>query len=335
MGAGHKISIVRILLLFAVCVLCICGCGSDGGNNETGAKNGANSGKSVMAVVFPEYDWTAQIIADVEGAPSLDLLIDSGVDIHSYQPSVEDIVAISNCDMFIYVGGESEAWVEDVLKNTTNRNMVVVRLMDAVAGRLREEEVVEGMQAEEEEEDEEGPEYDEHIWLSLNNAKLCCEAITDALCSIDSANGIRYRDNLSAYEKKLDELDGLYRETVNGSDKNTLLFGDRFPFRYLTEDYGLKYYAAFAGCSAESNASFETIAFLADKADALKINTVLAIDGSDEKIARTVVNNSKSGDKQVAVLDSMQSVTNKDIEAGATYYGIMEKNLDVIREALK
>ncbi|MCR5686294.1 MAG: metal ABC transporter substrate-binding protein [Lachnospiraceae bacterium] len=324
------------LLVLAIFILCIGGCSKNDNNSGKDIKKD-NDGITVVTTIFPEYDWTRQILKDNPGSIRLDLLLDSGVDMHSYQPSADDILNISTCDVFIFVGGESEAWVDDVLKNAVNKDMVVVRLMDAIGDRLREEEHVEGMQedCEEESEPENGEaEYDEHIWLSLKNAKICCHAIADALSKVDSKQKDYYEANLKLYESILDELDGQYREVVKTADKDTLLFADRFPFRYMTEDYGLKYFAAFSGCSAETEASFETIAFLAAKADELSLNTILIIDGSDGKIAKTVINSSNNKERDTAVLDSMQSVTKKDMDDGAAYLDMMNKNLDVLKKVL-
>ena len=223
---------------------------------------------SIVCTIFPEYDWVKNLLGDEAKNAELTLLLDSGVDLHSYQPTADDIIKISTCDMFIYVGGESDAWVEDALKEATNKDMVVINLLEVLGDSVKEEEVVEGMEAEEEpdaEEQEEEPEYDEHVWLSLKNAKLLCSYIAQQLALIDEANAQRYTNNADAYIAKLDALDAEYQTAVDSARVKTVLFGDRFPFRYLVDDYGLAYYAAFIGCSAETEASFETVASLAEK----------------------------------------------------------------------
>ena len=286
----------------------------------------------VVTTIFPEYDWAREIIGDKAYNVELTLLLGNGVDLHSYQPSIQDIAKISTADIFIYVGGESDGWVKDALKNATNKNMKVINLMETLGDKLKAEEVKEGMQAEEEEDE---VEYDEHVWLSLRFAKILSTEIANALCEKDAANAAAYKANLSAFAAKLDALDVKYAAAVKAGSKNTILFGDRFPFRYFVEDYGLDYFAAFAGCSAETEASFETVIFLSKKVDELGLNSVLKIESSDGKIARTIIQNTKSKNAKVLTMDAIQSTTLKQAKAGATYLSIMEGNLKVIEEALK
>ncbi|WP_312445575.1 metal ABC transporter substrate-binding protein [Lacrimispora sp.] len=300
-------------------------------------KTSNNDKLSVVCTIFPEYDWVKEILGSHGDDEEITLLLDNGVDLHSYQPTADDIIKISNCDMFIYVGGESDQWVEDALKEAKNKDMVVVNLLEVLGDTVKEEEVVEGMESEEEEtqaDSEEGPEYDEHVWLSLKNAKTFSNYIASKLGEIDSANAADYSANADAYGKKLDQLDESYQQVVNSAKQNTVLFGDRFPFRYLSDDYGLTYYAAFVGCSAETEASFDTIAFLSKKADELGLNTVLTIEGTKHKIAETIVQNTKDKNQTVRTMDSMQSTTAKDAESGATYLSIMQANLEVLKDAL-
>ena len=292
----------------------------------------------IVTTIFPEYDWVMNVLGDTAGNADVTMLLDSGVDLHSFQPTADDIMKIATCDMFIYVGGESDEWVEDALSEAVNPDMVVINLLDVLGDSVMEEELVEGMEGEEEEEEgeeEEGPEYDEHVWLSLRNAAVLTQCIADQLCVIDPANTDAYTANAASYIEELNELDAEYSSAVEEADVNTLLFGDRFPFRYMTEDYGLDYYAAFVGCSAETEASFETIMFLAGKVDESGLNTVLTIEGTDHRIAETVVENTASSDQQILSLDSMQSVTAEDVANGASYIGIMRSNLDILRQALQ
>lgn len=245
---------------------------------------------------------------------------------------------IADCDLFIYVGGESDAWVDDALKEAVNKNMKVINLLDVLGNTVKEEEVKEGMEAEEEEEsgeEEEEPEYDEHVWLSLKNAKILTKAIADDLCEIDEEHKDIYMRNEKAYEEKLDTLDKEYQGTVDAASQKTLLFGDRFPFRYLVDDYGLDYYAAFVGCSAETEASFETVKFLSEKVDELGLKNVITIEKSDQKIAKTIVENTKDKNQNILTLDSMQSTSSDDVKNGTTYLSVMEKNLEVLKEALQ
>ncbi|WP_349945291.1 metal ABC transporter substrate-binding protein [Lacrimispora sp. BS-2] len=306
-------------------------------NTNATTKTSNNHKLSVVCTIFPEYDWVKEILGSHGNNGEITMLMDSGVDLHSYQPTADDIIKISNCDMFIYVGGESDHWVKDALKEAKNKDMVVVNLLEVLGDTVKEEEIVEGMESEEEEAQEghdEGPEYDEHVWLSLKNAKTLCNHIASKLGEIDSANAADYSANADAYEKKLDQLDESYQQTVNSAKQNAVLFGDRFPFRYLADDYGLTYYAAFVGCSAETEASFETIAFLSKKVDELGLNAVLTIEGTKHKIAETIVQNTKDKNQAIRSMDSMQSITSRDAESGATYLSIMEANLEVLKDTL-
>lgn len=331
----------KIITLMLVVVLAVCalsGCGTSKSGEDTKDKK-----IKIVTTIFPEYDWVMQILGDKADKADVTMLLDKGVDLHSYQPSTADIAKISEADVFIYVGGESDEWVEDVLKQAKNKNLKVINLMDVMGDKAKEEEVKEGMQPEEEEhaeeakdgKEEEEVEYDEHVWLSLKNAKIFTKKIADVLSEVDKDDAKTYQANYESYAKKLDDLDKKYADAVASAKNKTLVFGDRFPFRYLVNDYGLDYYAAFVGCSAESEASFETVTFLAKKIDELGLGNVLTIEGKNHKIAKTVVDNTKNKDQKVLTMDSMQSTTSKDVKDGATYLGIMEKNLEVLKEALK
>lgn len=294
---------------------------------------------NIVTTIFPEYDWVSNITSGAEDV-NITLLLENGADMHSYQPTAEDIVKISSCDVFIYVGGESDKWVDDALKGATNKEMTVINLLDILGTKAKEEETVEGMQAEKEEKDgkeeaEEEAELDEHVWLSLKNASMLCGKISDKLSEKDAKNKELYSKNTENYLKKLNELDARYKAVRDSAKYDTLIFADRFPFRYLIDDYNLKYYAAFSGCSAESEASFETVAFLAKKLDELKLPALMKIDGSDGKIANTVLQTSNQKNAQILELNSMQSVNKKDIEDGKTYLSIMESNLAVFTQAVK
>ncbi len=299
----------------------------------------------VVTTIFPEYDWVRNVAGEAEGVDIL-LLLDSGVDLHSFQPTAEDIMNITNCDLFIYVGGESDEWVEDALKEAANENMKTINLLEAMGDMAKEEEVIDGMQEDDHDhehdsddgddhEHEGEAEYDEHVWLSLKNASFLTERIAEVLSEIDPENGDTYKSNAASYIEELKRLDGEYTDVTEKSSGDILLFGDRFPFRYLTDDYGLTYYAAFAGCSAETEASFETIKFLADKTDEYSLKYIMTIEGShDTKLAETIIQSTKDKDQEILSLDSMQSTTSNDAEEGATYISIMEKNLKVLEKAL-
>ncbi len=292
----------------------------------------------VVCATFPAYDWVRQVAGDKANDCEITYLMGNGVDLHSYQPTVEDVAKISNADLFVYVGGESDGWAEDAVKAANNQSLHTVSMLEAVGDAAVEEEVIEGMEKEAEEGDaeggEEGPEYDEHVWLSLRNAQTIVDAIAKQLLSIDPQGAADYAKNADAYKAELAKLDDRYVSAVKASTKNTVVFADRFPFRYLADDYGLSYYAAFVGCSAETEASFKTVTFLAKKVDELGLKSVLVIEGSDQAIARTVVENTKSKDQEILVMDSLQATTNADVAAGKSYLSAMEKNLDVLSAAL-
>ena len=333
-----KIASIAILLFASVLMLTAC-------NTESGKKDSAPKKISVVATIYPQYDWLKNVIGEHADAVDLKLLIKNGTDLHSYKPSAQDIATIAKADLVVYVGGESDEWIEKALEATPKEGRIALNLMKALGDRVKEEEVVEGMQVEVTEPAEatsehhhhEEVENDEHIWLSMVAAKyLVGVDIVKALVKIDTANAETYRSNAADYTVKLNEIDDEYADAVAEATHETILFGDRFPFRYLVDDYGIKYYAAFAGCSAESEASFETVTFLANKMDSLALPAILTIDGSDGKIARAILDASKnSKNAQVLTLNSMQSVTDEQIKAGVDYLSIMRDNLEVLKKALK
>ena len=334
--------IIALLLALMMAVGMLAGCAKQ--NDDT---DDTTDKLRIVTTIFPEYDWVKEILGDKADHADITMLLDNGVDLHSYQPTADDIVKISDCDLFLYVGGESEGWVEDALKNATNKDRKVINLLDVLGDSVKSEEVVEGMQ-EEEHEHEEGEahedgeaheheheeESDEHVWLSLKNAEVLVGAISNALQELDAENKDIYAANADAYMKKLSALGAEYQMAVDNASRKTVLFGDRFPFRYLVDDYGLNYYAAFVGCSAETEASFETISFLAKKVDELKLPCVLTIEGKNHKIAETIVKNTAQKSQRILTMDSMQSTTSKDVASGTTYLSVMEKNLAVLKEAL-
>ncbi len=369
-------------------------------NSEKATVTATDDKLSVVCTTFSEYDWTREVIGELKDSYDLTILLKDGVDLHSYQPTAEDIYKIANADVFVYVGGASDGWVEDALKEAVNPNMQVINLVEELGNDVKSEKIVEGMEShhhdEEEEHEHEDDEHqhsdeiseetddhkhddeineetdehqhddeineeadehqhdndineeadehqhneeehehiDEHIWLSLKNTQILVEKIATALSNVDTDNTKVYQDNMTAYVEKLQSLDKEYEDVVKSSSKNTILFGDRFPFRYLADDYGIEYFAAFAGCSAETEASFETVVFLANKIDELGLNTVLVIENSDEAIAKTIIENTKEKKQQIKVLNSLQSITQQDIDNGATYLQVMTDNLEVLKEAL-
>ena len=343
--------ITGLALALVLLLTSLAGCGA--ADNKT--EKNADGKLQIIATIFPEYDWVKNILGENPAGAETTLLLNNGVDLHSFQPTAADIMKISECDLFIYVGGESDGWVEDALKEAVNKDMVVINLLESLGTRAKEEEIVEGMEHEHDEEDHEheeehadeeheGKEHeheheeaelDEHVWLSLQNSSVLVEGISEALQKIDPDHAEEYKKNTEAYLAKIAELDQKYQAAVSAGRVSTVLFGDRFPFRYLTDDYGLSYYAAFSGCSAETEASFETVAFLSEKLQELGLEAVLTIEGTDHGIAETILGNTAEKDQKVLVLDSMQSTKEEDIKAGASYLGIMEKNLEVLKEALQ
>ncbi len=313
---------------------------------------------SVITTIFPVYDWVRQITGESDGV-ELTMLLDSGVDLHSYQPTASDIMKIATCDVFVYVGGESDEWVEDALQEAVNSGMIVINLLECLGEGVKAEEIVEGMEHEhghDEDEEHHGEDHDhdeneeehheedhdheheeeadEHIWLSLRNAQKLVKAIAARLAGADPARAEAWQANADAYCEQLSALDAQYAEAAEQAAFRTILFGDRFPFRYLADDYGLDYYAAFSGCSAETEASFQTIVFLAQKVDELGLPAVLTIEGTRHKIAETVIQTTEKKNQKLLTLDSMQGITAADVQAGASYLSIMQGNLDVLKEAL-
>ena len=349
-----------VVKAFLAVTLLLAACGT---KSET---EGAAKKISVIAVTYPQYDWFKNVLGGRADAVDLKLLIKNGADLHSYQPSAQDIAAIAGANMVVYVGGESDEWIEKALAATPKEGRIEVNMMKVLGDRVKEEEVVEGMEHHHEHgEEAEGPEHehhehakvtepaeatsehhhhdeeeevenDEHIWLSLKNAEILVKALAESIAKLDTAHATEYHMNAALYIAKISALDAQYRATMENATLKTILFGDRFPFRYLVDDYGIKYYAAFVGCSAESEASFETITFLAGKMDSLALPAIFTIDGSDGKIARAILDASKkSKNAEVLMLNSMQSVKDEQIKAGADYLSIMRGNLEVLKKAIK
>lgn len=332
---------------------------------------------SIVTTIFPEYDWVKEIIGEKAERFTITPLFDKGVDLHSYQPTAEDIAKISKSDLFIYVGGESDEWAEKALEGGEGGSLQAINLVETLGDAIKTEEIIEGMQhshgdEEDDDHDEEGHEHeshkheddhehdhdekeeghdhdhdhgeehhhhdlekDEHVWLSLKHAMTLVKAISDKIILLDPENKDVYQLNTDNYIKNLQTSDSKFAEVVKKAENKTLLFGDRFPFRYLVDDYGLKYYAAFSGCSAETEASFETVAFLSGKVDELGLKKLLVLENSNGKLAKTIVESTKEKNQEVLILNSMQSVTKEDIEKGLSYLSVMEENLNLIEAALQ
>lgn len=295
-------------------------------------KNNSASEKklNIVTTIFPAYDWTRQIVGD-SADTNISLLMKNGVDLHSFSPTTQDIIQISGCDILIYVGGESDKWIQDALKNMTNKNMVEINLMESLGSMAKEEETVEGMETDESGDEDDEIEYDEHVWLSVKNAKLFCEKIESELSRMLPEHSETFRANLLQYKAQLENLDKEFEDACKNIPNGTMIFCDRFPFRYFTEDYNLKYYAAFLGCSAESEASFKTVAFLAKKIDELGVPEIFVLEKSDQKIAKTVIANTANKNMKIIALDSLQSTDAGDIKNGKTYISAMKNNLEKLR----
>ena len=316
------------------------GCGSQ----TTPIKEGADK-VSVVCTTFPQYDWVMNLLGEAADEFEVSLLVKNSADIHNYQPSAQDMIAIKEADLFLYVGGESDAWVDDLMKADSTLSDKSVSLAAALGDKALIEEIVEGMEHDHEHEDgfghEIGEEHahdeeslDEHVWLSLENAEILCQYISDRLKKLTPEVADVIAKHTTEYVSTLHELDVKYQKMVDESAHNVLIFGDRFPFRYLTEDYELEYYAAFAGCNAEVEAGFDTIIGLAGKADELKAPCILVIAGSDKRLAEAILQAAEDQDKEILTLDSMQSVSWEDVLQGANYLEIMKENLEVLRKAL-
>ena len=295
------------ILLCLTLLISVSGCSKESSQKDK---------RTIVVTNYPTYDWTKNLLKGTDNI-EVKYLVDSSVDMHSYSPSVSDIVEYENADLILYIGGESEEWIEDI--NNPNK----ISLMNSVE--TKKEELVEGMEGESEDEE------DEHIWLSLKNAQTLCKVICDKLIDMDKENEKQYSKNLDVYINQLNELDNKYQNIVNNSSVKTLIFGDRFPFRYLLDDYGLSYYGAFKGCSTESSASFETIVFLAQKTDELNLKVVCTI-GNNE-IAQSIIDNTNNKDQKIVVFDSIQSISNKECD-DTSYIKIMENNLESLKLAL-
>ena len=326
----RSVPIIALILLVVVA-----SCGNNNSNSaNSNSQNVASatseaSKKKIICTIFPIYDWVREMVGENASNFEITCLINNGVDLHNFNPSASDIIDIQNCDMFIHVGGESDAWVNDVFNKVVKKDITKLNLLELMGNRAKVEELKEGMEGEHEEE------LDEHVWLSLKNAKYLCNLIKDNIIKLDNKNSVIYEENFNKYSKVLDELDNKYSKAADIDGVKVMLFGDRFPFRYLLDDYKIDYYAAFSGCSAESEASFKTIMFLASKVDELHLKHVLKIEGGNDKIAKTIIENTKTKDQDIITMNSMQAVTLNEIKDGATYISMMESNLAAFEKALR
>jgi zinc transport system substrate-binding protein len=303
-----------LMVIFCACVIL---CTKNNSNQNSKAIN-------VTTTIFAPYDFVRAVAGE---RVNLTMLLPPGAESHSFEPTPRDIIAVQNSSVFMYIGGESDAWVDEILESVNTDSMQVLALIDTVDA--VEEEIVEGM--EEEEEEEEGA-YDEHIWTSPKNAVLMINAITQTLCEADGANAQFYRENAKNYIEKLTTLDNAFQDVVDKAKRKTIVFGDRFPFRYFADAYGLSYFAAFPGCSTETEPSAATVAFLIDKIKAESIPVVFYIELSNERMADTI--SEATGAKKL-LLHACHNITKKDFESGVTYVDVMTANVENLREALQ
>lgn len=277
---------------------------------------------TIITTIFPQYDFVRHIVGD---QAEVIMLLRPGAESHSYEPPPRDIIKIKNSSAFIYIGGESDQWAKKILDSMDTSKMTIITLLDCVPA-VREE-LVEGMQPEE----EESTAYDEHIWTSPRNAKLIVEKITVALCALDSANAAEYQRNAENYLSDLNELDKEFRILVKDAKRKTLIFGDRFPFRYFVDEYGLKYFAAFPGCSTETEVTPATLRFLIDKVRQEEIPVIFHIELSNQKVAQAIA---EATGAQVRQLHSVHNIIREDFQNGLGYLDFMRQNIAVLREAL-
>ena len=304
-----------ICIISALCMLLpLCACGEKPADKTDGRL-------SIVTTVFPAYDFAREIAGD---KANVTLLIPPGTEIHSYEPTPQDIVKIEKCDLLIRNGGESEAWL-DKLTDGGSGEYAEVTMMDKVD--VLTEEIKEGMEAGAEED----PEPDEHVWTSPVNAQKICRAIADSLSALDESNAPYYAESCAAYCEKLAELDGEFREVIANASRSTLIFADRFPVRYFVEEYGLDYFAAFPGCADDAEPSAKTVMFLIDKAKEISAPAVCYIEFSNQKMADMVAEDTACTKK---LFHSCHNVTSDDLKNGVSYLSLMKQNVETVREAL-
>ncbi|MBR5409406.1 MAG: zinc ABC transporter substrate-binding protein [Clostridia bacterium] len=321
-----KITALALVLLLAAALFAGCG-GGEAEHIGGGVDDGV---LKIVCTTFPQYDWTRQILGDKLADAEVTYLQDSGADLHSYQATASDFVKIQEADLFVYVGGESDDWVPKALRDAPYAE--TLDLLTALGENAKLEEAVEGAEEEEEEEEEA---YDEHVWLSLKNAVILVNALAEKIAALDPENAEAYKANAAAYVKELEALDAEYAAATSKAKIHTLLFADRFPFRYLCDDYKIKAFAAFNGCSAETEVSTETIATLVKALDDNNLPAVAVTESSDMKIAKTLFENATVNKTQtIVVMNSLQSVTGDKAEKGVTYLGVMRENLTSLKAAL-
>lgn len=322
MNRFNRITAVILALILTVVSITSC----------TGAEKPVDSDKiSIITTIFPPYDFAKQIAGEYADVA---MLLPPGSESHSYEPSPKDIISIQSCDIFIYGGGESDSWVDGILSDIDTSAVKVIAMMDETEA--MQEEISEGMMEEHENGHDSKSDgiydgYDEHVWTSPKNAEKICEAICRELCLIDEQNSQYYKQSCKEYISKLEQLDLRFEQIVNNAKRKSMVFGDRFPFLYFVKEYGLSYWAAFPGCSSETEASASTIAFLTDKVKNENIPVVFYIEFSNHKIADAIA---EAVGAKIMLFHSCHTVSKDELEAGVTYIELMNSNADNLEEAL-
>ena len=292
----------------------------------SGCKLKKDNKKMIVATNFPAYDFARAIIGDTNTI-ELKMLLKPGSEIHDFEPTPKDMKNIIDSSMFIYVGGESDEWIDDILNDINKKKTKLVKMMDLVD--LKEEEIVEGMEVTEEEEGEE--EYDEHIWTSPVNAITIIKYLKEEIIKLDPDNKEIYEKNAQKYIEQLTNIDNDFKEIVSNAKRKEIIFGDRFPLRYFVDEYGLDYYAAFPGCAEQTEASAKTISFLINKAKEDKIPVIFKIELSNNNIAKTIA---KETNSKVLEFNTAHNISIDDFNKGITYIDLMKNNIKVLKEAL-
>lgn len=312
--------IISKILAIALLVCSLCSLASCGETDDA-------DGVSVVTTIFASYDFAREIAGD---NANIKMLVSPGADVHSYDPTMKDIMAVNKCDVFIYVGGESDQWVEKILASVDNPDMKIVKLIDCTE-ELYFEEHKEGMDHDHDDHDHDEAEYDEHVWTSPRNAMLICQKIAEALCEADAENADDYNANLTSYNAKLTELDETFKDIVANAERKEIIFGDRFPLLYFVKAYGIDYFAAFPGCAGETEPSGATVAFLINKVKEDNIPVVLYLELSTGNIADTIC---EATGAQKLQFNACHNISKDDFEAGIGYLDLMKQNIDVLKTAL-
>lgn len=345
---------LAIILIVILTIAVSSGCQPKAETASEAEKTGSER-ISVVTTIFPQFDFARQVAGD---QADVAMLLAPGAESHSFEPTPQDIITIRNCDVFIYTGGENDEWVDSILDSVDTSQIKIIKLLDCVDA--LGEEIKEGMEDEHEHEHEgegteeehehegegteehehedekagegeDGVEYDEHVWTSPKNAIAIVNVIRDVLCFVDSKNADTYRANAEQYTRQLAGLDAAFRDVAENASRKTVVFGDRFPIMYFTKEYGLDYWAAFPGCSTETEPSAATVAFLIDKVKAERIPVVFKIELSNGNIAQSIA---EATGARVLTYNSCHNLTKAEFESGATYLSLMEANIEVLKEAL-